>query len=85
MSRSVVTPSLDNTPDQSIVHSTLEYEVVAMNDTDYVALVDTTRDELRERITQARQRFDRLVRTAGPARSTPQARVGQFSRWPPTS
>jgi len=56
-----------------------------MNDTDYVALVDTTRDELRERITQARQRFDRLVRTAGPARSTPQARVGQFSRWPPTS
>jgi hypothetical protein len=37
-----------------------------MNDTDYVALVDTNRDELRERIGQARERFDRLIRAADP-------------------
>jgi hypothetical protein len=35
-----------------------------MNDTEYVALVDTTRDELRDRIGRARDRFDRLIRTA---------------------
>ncbi len=37
-----------------------------MNDTEVAALVDTTRDELRERIAQALQRFDRLARTADP-------------------
>ena len=37
-----------------------------MNDTDYVALVDTSRDELRERIEHARERFDRLIRAAEP-------------------
>jgi uncharacterized damage-inducible protein DinB len=37
-----------------------------MNNTGYVALVDTSRDELRERIATARGRFDRLVRTADP-------------------
>jgi uncharacterized protein (TIGR03083 family) len=37
-----------------------------MNDTEVAALVDTTRDEMRERIAQALQRFDRLARTADP-------------------
>ena len=37
-----------------------------MNDTEYVGLVDTTRDELRDRIGRARDRFDRLIRTADP-------------------
>jgi len=37
-----------------------------VNVTEYVPLVDTTRGELRERITQARDRFDRLVRSADP-------------------
>lgn len=37
-----------------------------MNDTGCVALVDTTRDELRERIDEARQRFYRLARSADP-------------------
>ncbi|OBF04748.1 hypothetical protein A5730_17025 [Mycobacterium sp. ACS4054] len=37
-----------------------------MNDTDYVAIVDTNRDELRDRIGRARVRFDRLVRSADP-------------------
>jgi len=48
-----------------------EYEVFAMNDTGDVALVDTTRDELREHIAQARERFDRLVRTADPLARPP--------------
>jgi len=42
-----------------------------MNDTEYVALVDTTRDELRERIGRARDRFDRLIRTADPHARVP--------------
>jgi len=42
-----------------------------MNDTEYVALVDTTRDELRERIELARTRIDRLVRTADPLALAP--------------
>jgi uncharacterized protein (TIGR03083 family) len=46
-----------------------------MNDTEYVALVDTTRDELRERIELARTRFDRLVRTADPLA------LARGSRW----
>jgi hypothetical protein len=37
-----------------------------MNDTGYVALVDTDREELRERIGVMRQRFDRLIRAADP-------------------
>jgi uncharacterized protein (TIGR03083 family) len=37
-----------------------------MNDTEYVALVDTTRDELRDRIAEMRQRFYRLARSADP-------------------
>lgn len=37
-----------------------------MSDTVDVALVDTTRDELRERIALARKRFDCLIRTADP-------------------
>lgn len=42
-----------------------------MNDTEYVALVDTTRDELRDRIGRARARFDRLIRTADPHARVP--------------
>ena len=42
-----------------------------MNDTEYVALVDTDRDELRERIALARNRFDRLVRAADPLARPP--------------
>jgi mycothiol maleylpyruvate isomerase-like protein len=42
-----------------------------MNDTEYIALVDTTRDELRERISQARQRFNRLARSANPLARPP--------------
>lgn len=45
-----------------------------MNDTGYIALVDTTRDELRERIELAWQRFDRLVRTADPCARPPGSR-----------
>jgi uncharacterized protein (TIGR03083 family) len=37
-----------------------------VNDTGVAALVDTTRDEMRERTAQALQRFDRLARTADP-------------------
>ncbi|WP_137147986.1 maleylpyruvate isomerase N-terminal domain-containing protein [Mycolicibacterium sp. CR10] len=37
-----------------------------MNDTGYVAIVDTDRDELRDRIDQARRRFYRLARSADP-------------------
>lgn len=37
-----------------------------MNDTECIALVDTTRNELRERIDEARQRFSRLARSANP-------------------
>ncbi|MFI5508930.1 hypothetical protein ACIA48_15770 [Mycobacterium sp. NPDC051804] len=37
-----------------------------MNDTEIAALVDTDRDELRERIAEARQRFYRLARSADP-------------------
>jgi hypothetical protein len=39
---------------------------VVMNVTEYVPLVETTRDELRGRITEARDRFDRLVRSVDP-------------------
>jgi uncharacterized protein (TIGR03083 family) len=42
-----------------------------MNDTEVAALVDTTRDELRERIAQALQRFDRLARSADPLARPP--------------
>ncbi len=42
-----------------------------MNATEYVALVDTSRDELRERIALARERFDRIVRTADPLARPP--------------
>lgn len=42
-----------------------------MNDTEYVAIVETSRDELRERIAVARQRFDRLVRSADPLARPP--------------
>lgn len=42
-----------------------------MNDTAYAALVDTTRDELRERISQAREHFVRLARTADPLARPP--------------
>ena len=37
-----------------------------MNDTQFTALVDTDRNELRERISEARQRFYRLARSADP-------------------
>ena len=37
-----------------------------MNDTEYVAIVDTDRDELRDRIADMRQRFYRLARSADP-------------------
>jgi hypothetical protein len=37
-----------------------------MNDTEYLALVDTNRDELRERIEHAMERFDRLIRAVDP-------------------
>jgi uncharacterized damage-inducible protein DinB len=42
-----------------------------LNATEYVALVDTSRDELRERIALARNRFDRIVRTADPLARPP--------------
>lgn len=42
-----------------------------MNHTDYVALVDTTRDELRDRIAEALARFDQLVRAADPSARPP--------------
>jgi ketopantoate reductase len=42
-----------------------------MNDTEYVALVDTTRDELRDRIGRARDRFDRIIRSADPHARVP--------------
>ena len=42
-----------------------------MNDTGYVPLIETSRDELRERITLVRTRFDRLVRTADPLARPP--------------
>jgi hypothetical protein len=42
-----------------------------MNDTEVVALVDTTRDELRDRIAQALARFDRLARAADPHAQLP--------------
>ena len=42
-----------------------------MNDTDYVALVDTDRAELRQRIAAARVRFDRLLRSADPKARIP--------------
>ncbi|MDT5174695.1 MAG: hypothetical protein QOG37_1946, partial [Mycobacterium sp.] len=45
-----------------------------MNGTAYVGLVDTTRDELRERISLARDRFDYLVRTADPNARPPRSR-----------
>lgn len=45
-----------------------------MNSTEYVALVDTDRDELRERIDLAQKRFDRLVRTADPLARPPGSR-----------
>ncbi len=44
-----------------------------MNDTGVAALVDTTRDELRERTAQALQRFDRLARTADPHARPPRS------------
>jgi hypothetical protein len=42
-----------------------------MADAEQVPLVETTRDELRARIEQARIRFDRLVRTADPKAHPP--------------
>lgn len=42
-----------------------------MNEPEYVALVDTTRDELRERIELARRRFDQLVRSTDPLARPP--------------
>jgi uncharacterized protein (TIGR03083 family) len=42
-----------------------------MNDTEYVALVETSREELRDRIAHARDRFDRLIRTADPQARPP--------------
>jgi hypothetical protein len=42
-----------------------------MNDTEYVALVETSREELRDRIALARNRFDRLIRTADPLARPP--------------
>src|ERR1700761_3266392 len=44
-----------------------------MNETDVAALVDTTRDALRERTAQALQRFDRLARTADPPARPPRS------------
>src|SRR5215207_4929140 len=41
------------------------------NGTGYVPLVDTSRDELRERIALARRRFDQLVRSADPLARPP--------------
>jgi hypothetical protein len=42
-----------------------------MNDTEYVALVETAREELRDHIALARNRFDRLIRTADPLARPP--------------
>ena len=42
-----------------------------MNDTDYVAIVDTDRDELRDRIEDMRQRFYRLALSANPSARSP--------------
>jgi uncharacterized damage-inducible protein DinB len=42
-----------------------------MNDTGFVPLVDTSRDELRGRIALAHQRFDALVRAADPVARPP--------------
>ncbi len=44
-----------------------------MNDLEYVALVDTDRDELRQRISLARQRFDQLARRADPLAQCPRS------------
>ena len=42
-----------------------------MNGTEYVALIDTTRDEFRDRIADALARFDQLARMADPAARPP--------------
>ena len=42
-----------------------------MNDTEYVALVETSREELRDRVALARNRFDRLIRAADPLARPP--------------
>jgi hypothetical protein len=42
-----------------------------MDDTEYIALVDTDRAELRQRIGRANQRFDRLIRSADPIAPIP--------------
>ncbi|WP_373167516.1 maleylpyruvate isomerase N-terminal domain-containing protein [Mycobacterium marinum] len=42
-----------------------------MNAAECIALVDTSRDELRDRISLAHQRFDRLIRTADPLARPP--------------
>jgi uncharacterized protein (TIGR03083 family) len=54
-------------------YSSLQSRVkgTAVNDTESVAIVETSRDELRERIAVARERFDRLVRTADPLARPP--------------
>jgi uncharacterized protein (TIGR03083 family) len=44
---------------------------MGMNDTGCAALVDTSRDELREGIALARKRFDRLARSADPLARPP--------------
>jgi hypothetical protein len=49
----------------------LEYEVIGMNHTGCPALVDTSRDELRERIGLAHRRFDRIARSADPLARPP--------------
>lgn len=45
-----------------------------MNDTGFVGLVDTTRTEIRDRIDLARNRFDRLVRSADALARVPGSR-----------
>lgn len=44
-----------------------------MDEPAFAALVDTTRDEVRERTSQALQRFDRLARTADPHARPPRS------------
>src|SRR6201999_3810233 len=65
-SASVWKPSLDNTPVLSNFKLHTRVLGTTVNDTGVVALVDTDRDELRERIGEMRERFYSLARAADP-------------------
>lgn len=72
-------PHLDDTPILSIVILHIRVSGVGVNDIEYVALVETTREELRQRIADAWLRFDEVVRAADP-RALPPATTGPLVR-----